>query len=69
MNQARKEELMYQYPKGSRIKLVSMDDRYAPPVGTLGTVTGVDDICSIQVSWDTGSTLSVLDQIDRIEKI
>lgn len=69
MNQARKEELRHQYPKGSRIKLVSMDDRYAPPVGTLGTVTGVDDMCSIQVSWDTGSTLSVLDQIDRIEKI
>lgn len=69
MNQARKEELMHQYPKGSRIKLVSMDDRYAPPVGTLGTVTGVDDMCSIQVSWDTGSTLSVLDQIDRVKKL
>lgn len=69
MNHARKEELMKQYPKGSRIKLVYMDDKFAPPVGTLGTVTGVDDICSIQVSWDTGSTLSVLDQIDRIEKI
>lgn len=50
MNQARKEELMHQYPKGSRIKLVSMDDKFAPPVGTLGTVTGVDDMCSIQVS-------------------
>lgn len=69
MNHARKEELMRQYPKGSRIKLVYMDDKFAPLVGTLGTVTGVDDMCSIQVSWDTGSTLSVLDQIDPIEKI
>lgn len=69
MNHTRKEELMKQYSKGSRIKLVYMDDKFAPPVGTLGTVTSVDDMCSIQVSWDTGSTLSVLDQIDRIEKI
>ena len=69
MNSARKAELMKQYPNGTRIRLVSMDDKYSPPVGTLGTVTGVDDMCSIQVSWDTGSTLSVLDQIDRVEKL
>ena len=69
MNPARKAELLQQYPKGTRVRLVFMDDKYAPPVGTLGTVTGVDDMCSLQVSWDTGNTLSVLDQIDRVEKL
>lgn len=69
MNHTRKAELMKQYPNGTRIRLVFMDDKYAPQVGTLGTVTGVDDMCSLQVSWDTGSTLSILDQIDRVEKL
>lgn len=69
MNHTRKAELMKQYPNGTRIRLVFMDDKYAPPVGTLGTVTGVDDRCSLQVSWNTGSTLSILDQIDRVEKL
>ena len=36
-----------------------MDDIQAPPVGTEGTVFGVDDIGSIMVRWDNGSTLSV----------
>lgn len=36
-----------------------MDDIQAPPVGTEGTVFGVDDIGSIMVHWDNGNTLSV----------
>ena len=31
-----------------------MDDPQAPPVGTKGTVRGVDDIGSIMVAWDNG---------------
>ena len=50
-----------QYPKGTRVQLTHMDDIQAPPIGTLGTVMGVDDIGSIMVLWDTGSTLSVTD--------
>lgn len=34
------------YPVGTRVELVKMDDVQAPPVGTKGTVTGVDDIGS-----------------------
>ncbi len=47
------------YTKGTRVKLVKMDDAQAPPIGTLGTVKGVDDIGSIMVAWDNGSSLSV----------
>ena len=36
-----------------------MDDPQAPPIGTKGTVRGVDDISSIMVAWDNGCGLSV----------
>lgn len=48
------------YPAGARVELVRMDDVQAPPIGTKGTVIGVDDIGSIMVKWDTGSSLSVV---------
>ena len=54
------EMLRKQYPKGTRVELLDMDDRQAPPIGTLGTVNGVDDIGSIMVRWDNGSSLSVV---------
>jgi len=47
------------YKPGTRVELVKMDDFQAPSPGTRGTVRGVDDIGSIMVSWDTGSSLSV----------
>ncbi|WP_446454633.1 DUF4314 domain-containing protein [Tuanshanicoccus yangjingiae] len=54
------ETLRLEYPSGTRVKLVKMDDKQAPPIGTKGTVLGVDDIGSIMVSWDNGSRLSVV---------
>ena len=53
------ERLKKQYPAGCRVELIRMDDIQAPPVGTKGTVIGVDDIGSIMVRWDNGSGLSV----------
>lgn len=53
------EKLKKQYPAGCRVELLQMDDIQAPPVGTKGTVIGVDDIGSIMVRWDNGSGLSV----------
>ncbi len=53
------ERLRRDYPAGSRVELIRMDDIQAPPVGTHGTVTGVDDIGSIMVRWDNGCGLSV----------
>lgn len=52
--------LKAKYPKGTKVRLVRMDDIQAPPVGTLGVVTGVDDACNIHVSWDTGNSLSLI---------
>ena len=45
------EVLRRQYPVGTRVELVRMDDPQAPPIGTKGTVKGVDDIGSIMVAW------------------
>ena len=55
------------YPKGTRVILISMEDIQAPPVGTKGTVIGVDDIGSIMVTWDNGSSLNVVYGEDRVE--
>lgn len=57
------------YPRGTRVVLVEMEDPQAPPPGTMGTVIGVDDIGSLMVKWDTGSTLSALYGIDRVRKV
>ena len=53
------ERIRSEYPVGTRVELVRMDDPQAPPVGTKGTVLGVDDIGSIMVAWDNGCGLSV----------
>lgn len=63
------ERLRKQYPTGTRVELVEMDDPQAPPVGTKGTVYGVDDIGSILVDWDNGSGLNVAFGMDRVRKV
>ena len=54
------ERIRRQFPVGCRVELLRMDDVQAPPIGTKGTVTGVDDTASIMVSWDNGSGLNVV---------
>lgn len=63
------QKLKETYPVGTRVKLIQMEDGQAPPVGTLGTVYGVDALGSILVKWDNGSMLNVIFRVDRIEKI
>ena len=65
----RVEHLKKQYPKGTKIELQEMDDVQAPPIGTVGTVCGVDDLGSLLVRWENGSSLSVIDGVDRVKKI
>jgi len=63
------ERLRKQYPVGTRVELVRMKDEQAPPIGTQGTVNGVDDLGSIMVSWDNGGSLSVVYGEDLCRKI
>lgn len=68
-NKAVVEQIRSQYPAGTRVELVQMDDAQAPPVGTLGTVWGVDDTGSIMVHWDNGSGLNVVYGVDVCRKV
>ena len=57
------------YLKGTRVELHHMDDPFAPPSGTKGTVTWVDDIGQIHVNWDNGSTLALNVKLDSFSRI
>ena len=61
--------LRERFPTGTRVELVKMDDPQAPPIGTKGTVRGVDDIGSIMVAWDNGGSLSVVWGEDICRKV
>lgn len=61
----RAEVIKKQYPAGTRVMLKEMDDPQAPPFGALGTVMCVDDIGTVFVQWDIGSTLGVT-EVDEI---
>ena len=62
------EYLRESFPRGCRVELVRMDPQ-ASPVGTLGTVIGVDDVGTIHVNWDNGSGLGVAYGEDYAVKI
>ena len=57
------------YPAGTRVELIQMDDTQAPPTGTHGTVTGVDDTGSLLVDWDNGSGLNGIWGVDVVRKV
>ena len=50
-----------QYPPGTRIRLNSMEDPYAPILpGTEGEVDFVDDAGQLHMKWDNGRTLPLI---------
>lgn len=60
--------LREEYPKGTRVRLVVMDDAFAPAPGTLGTVEMVDDVGQIHVAWENGSHLALIPGVDSFHK-
>lgn len=64
------ERLKREYPAGTRVELVSMNDAYCRlKPGEPGTVIGVDDIGTIHVSWDCGSSLGIAYGEDECRKL
>lgn len=62
------ERIRREYPAGTRVEIIKMDDAQAPPSGTHGTVYGVDDTGSLLVHWDNGSGLNVIYGEDIVRK-
>lgn len=64
------ESLRAEYPKGTRISLVQMDDPYSKlQPGDRGTVNFVDDAGNIHVAWDIGEGISIAYGDDKCRKL
>lgn len=63
--------LKKEYPIGCRVELVRMNDPYNTRLtpGCKGTVIAVDDIGTIHVNWDCGSSLGVAYGEDVCRKV
>lgn len=63
-------ELRQEYPIGTRVKLIEMNDPYRKMEDRLlGTVKSIDDAGTIHVAWDNGSSLGVVYGVDVIKKL
>ena len=63
-------QLKEYYTPGTRVMLIRMSDPYTNlRQGDQGTVTMVDDIGTIHVNWDRGSTLGVVFREDECRRI
>lgn len=59
-----------QYPPGTRVELIYMDDPYSRlQPGDQGTVTAVDCMGDLEIDWDSGSTLKLIYGVDRFRVI
>lgn len=64
------ERLRKQYPQGTRVELIRMNDAYSRlKPGNHGTVDFVDDTGTIFCVWDCGSTLGVVYGEDEVKKL
>ena len=65
------ESIRKQFPKGTRVELIKMNDPYNKKLcpGSQGTVVSVDDIGTIHILWDCGSSLGVIYGEDLCRKI
>ncbi len=59
--------LREKYPAGTMVRLISMDDKFAPSVGTIGEIQFVDDAGSVHTKWQNGSSLAVIPDVDVVE--
>jgi len=52
---------------GKRLRCIEMKDLYPVPSGTMGTIINVDDVGTVHVKWDNGSTLGLVPNEDSYE--
>lgn len=61
--------LRERYPTGTAVELIRMEDVSAPPAGTLGRVIAVDDLGTVHVVWQNGSSLGCVPGVDSFRKL
>jgi len=70
LSQEEVKRIKEQYPTGTRIELISMDDPYAPiELGMQGIVKNVDDAGTLHMKWDNGRTLGIVPGEDQFKVI
>ena len=55
------------YKAGVRVRLTNMDGEPQMPQGLEGKVDFVDDAGQIHVKWKNGSTLALIEGVDKFE--
>ena len=68
-NKEQIEMLRKEYPAGTKVELLAMDDKQAPPVGTIGEVIAVDDIGQLVMQWQNGSGRNLIPGEDSFRKV
>ena len=63
------EKLRAKYPKGTKIRLIHMNDPQPVPSGTIGEVVLVDDAGNIHLNWQNGRSLAIIECLDDFEII
>ncbi len=64
-NEEQLKALRERYPAGTLIRLINMDDPFAPvPPGTIGEVMMVDDAGNLHMRWRNGRSLSLIEGVD-----
>ena len=62
--------LREEYPEGTRIMLLKMEDPFTQlQRGDMGNVTHVDDAGQIHMIWDNGSSLALVPGEDEFMKL
>ncbi|WP_312472476.1 DUF4314 domain-containing protein [Neobacillus sp.] len=70
LSQKQVEKIKEQYPVGTRIELIHMEDPYGPiEPGMQGTVESVDDAGTLHMRWDNGRTLGIVLGEDQFKVI
>lgn len=63
-------QLRKQYPVGTKIQLISMrDEKYPILPGMIGVVTHIDDMGSIHLKWQNGSSLAIIPEVDSFRVV
>ena len=69
-SQAEVKALKEKYKTGAKVELIKMYDTFNNvPEGTRGIIKGVDDLGTIQVSWENGTTLGLIVGVDEFKII